>query len=68
MRNPGRPIVTGNDFDQPTISWTAAARMSTRAAVEAPTYSGPLMTRMSSGTQIRSGGTAMTTTAVAMRL
>ena len=36
MRSPGRPIVTGSDFVQPTTSCTAAARMKSRAALTAP--------------------------------
>ena len=41
MRSFGRPIVTGNDFVQPTTSCTAAVSRKSRAAFDAPAYRAP---------------------------
>ncbi len=60
IRRRGRPIVTGNDFDQPSANWIAAATRMMRAASTDPEYSLPKIVSTSHGIASRNTGTATT--------
>ena len=55
---PGRPIDAGKDFDQPTISWIAAATRMMRAASVAGRYRAPKTSSIRLGISHQKNGTS----------
>ena len=67
IRSPGRPIETGNDFDQPNTTWIAAATRMIRAAGIAGEYWSPRKNFTSQPIASSSGTSATSISAVAPR-